>query len=283
VVGDLGVGVAAVVFFSVLRHLALMSIMFTRLPATMETMSQLEQSISSAMTIEYKIPNEAQEVIDFWFAGDQTINYKTKWFPEGSSTLQANIDQEIYQRFHSLLKQALEGELATWQSTLLGNIALIIVLDQFSRHIFRHLQIPPGDEQRQQADGLALSIATSLHHNETLSLLSLSMAQYVFSLMPLRHSPSIDRLQYVLSRLEDKEHSQCKAEELLERFRKQTIRRLQHLEDRAKVCAAVLLETISACGVWCLTISLALSLSPLSLSLSLSLTLSLSLSLSSLL
>ena len=187
------------------------------------------------MLIEYKIPVVAQQVLDFWFGGDQTANYKTKWFPEGSSSLQANIDQEIYTRFYDLFKQAIAHELDEWKTTLMGNIALIVVLDQFSRHIFRHLQVPPGDEQRLFADRLALDIATSLHENQSLSLLSVSMAEYVFSLMPLRHSPSIDRLQCVLARLEDKENSQLKAEELLERFRKQTVRRLQHLQDRAKV------------------------------------------------
>lgn len=118
-------------------------------------------------------------------------------------------------------------------------VALIVVLDQFSRHIFRYLELPAGHERRLEADSLALVIAKRFQERCSL-VMSLPMAEFVFSLMPLRHTPSIEHLRYILQRLEDKEHSNSKAEELMQRFRKQTIRRLQQLEDRERVRSSYL-------------------------------------------
>lgn len=177
-----------------------------------------------------------QEVLDFWFGGDQQVNYRTKWFPEGSSALQAAIDTEIFQRFNDLLEAAIEGELKAWESANNSTVALIIVLDQFSRHIYRYRLLPAGCDERVNTDKLALTIANKFHEIPNL-VLQLPTAEYIFSMMPLRHSPSIGNLEFILARLTEKENSNTKALELLERFRKQTTRRLQHLQDRAKVCS----------------------------------------------
>jgi uncharacterized protein (DUF924 family) len=181
-----------------------------------------------------EIDSRVQEVLDFWFGGDQQVNYRTKWFPEGSSALQAAIDAEIFQRFNGLLEEAIEGKLKLWESTNISTVALIVILDQFSRHIYRYRQLPVGCDERLNTDQIALTIAKQFHENSDL-VLQLPMAEYIFSMMPLRHSPSIGNLEFILARLTEKENSNTKALELLERFRKQTTRRLQHLQDRARV------------------------------------------------
>ena len=53
--------------------------------------------------------------------------------------------------------------------------------------------------------------------------------------MPLRHTATVSNLSYVLERLDGKEAVEARAAELLNRFRKQTVRRLQHLQDRERV------------------------------------------------
>ncbi len=182
------------------------------------------------------VDSQAMEIIDFWFGGDQQVNYRTKWFPEGSSTQQATIDLEIYTKYNSLLEVANAGGLEKWETYRTSLVAKIIVLDQFSRHVYRHLQEPADSPKRKHTDELALKLAKRLHNNENKGLvLDLPIAQYVFSLMPMRHSPSIDHLEFVLSSLTEKEQFSVKGEELLERFRKQTTRRLQHLQDRQRV------------------------------------------------
>jgi uncharacterized protein (DUF924 family) len=48
-----------------------------------------------------------------------------------------DVDREITERFGELLERARRGELDHWADTPLGRLALIIVLDQFSRNIYR--------------------------------------------------------------------------------------------------------------------------------------------------
>jgi uncharacterized protein (DUF924 family) len=47
------------------------------------------------------------------------------------------VDREITERFGEVLEQARRGELDHWAETPRGRLALIIVLDQFSRNIYR--------------------------------------------------------------------------------------------------------------------------------------------------
>jgi uncharacterized protein (DUF924 family) len=47
------------------------------------------------------------------------------------------VDREITERFGEVLEQARRGELDHWAETPRGRLALIIVLDQFSRNVYR--------------------------------------------------------------------------------------------------------------------------------------------------
>lgn len=176
---------------------------------------------------------QIESVRRYWFDEDQTVNYKTKWFPDGSSGLQATADQEVHSRFGALFEEALSGKLNHWQQSMKGCVALIVVLDQFSRHICRLKGKEISKAEQIAADEQALDMAKRFHERE--NVLNLSMPEYVFSLMPLRHTATVDHLSYVLKCLECKESVEAKSVELLNRFRKQTIRRLQHLQDRKKV------------------------------------------------
>lgn len=78
-----------------------------------------------------------EAVLQFWF-GDSPSDLSTYsqrrklWFGK-----QPAIDQEIHQRFYTLYLQAAGGELATWQASPLSALALIVLLDQFPRNMFR--------------------------------------------------------------------------------------------------------------------------------------------------
>lgn len=170
----------------------------------------------------------------FWFGGDQQVNYRTKWFPEGSSGQQQAVDQQISETFGDLLEAAMTRQLELWEATIPSSVALIIVLDQFSRHIFRHRQLPADAPQRKAADDQALLLAHYLHSMHAITMINLPMAEFIFSLMPLRHTPSHQNYQLILQKLNDKEAHESKSQDLLQRFRKQTLRRFQHLEDRAR-------------------------------------------------
>ena len=69
-----------------------------------------------------------ETVLDFWF---KEITPKQWWVKDDA------FDLLISQRFTTLLQQAAAGELYAWRSTAQGRLAEIIVLDQFSRNIYR--------------------------------------------------------------------------------------------------------------------------------------------------
>ena len=90
---------------------------------------------------------EAQAVLDFWL-DEATAPY---WFE-----VSADFDRQLTERFGQLLKRAARGELYTWRDSALGRVAEIIVLDQFSRNIYR------GTPEAFKQDGMALVLAQHL-------------------------------------------------------------------------------------------------------------------------
>lgn len=67
-------------------------------------------------------------VLDFWF---KEIEPKQHWIKD------PDFDALISERFGELHKQAKAGELFQWRSSARGTLAEIIILDQFSRNMYR--------------------------------------------------------------------------------------------------------------------------------------------------
>src|SRR5256885_9803218 len=75
------------------------------------------------------------EVLDFWFGAPDSRERgrpRKLWFQKSES-----FDAEIRSRFLATWERAARGELERWQTTPLASLALIIVLDQFPRNMFR--------------------------------------------------------------------------------------------------------------------------------------------------
>jgi uncharacterized protein (DUF924 family) len=87
---------------------------------------------------------DPSEVIDFWFAPDT----KEKWFKPTPE-----FDQAIRDRFGALHDQAAAGALGAWEATPEGCLALLILLDQFPRNMFR------GDAGSFATDATARAVA----------------------------------------------------------------------------------------------------------------------------
>ncbi|MGY6570543.1 MAG: DUF924 family protein [Salinarimonas sp.] len=84
-----------------------------------------------------------EEVIAFWEeAGPE------KWFTKDEA-----FDAQIRERFLATYEAAAAGELAGWAETAHGTLALLILLDQFPRNLFR------GDKRTYATDDMALAIA----------------------------------------------------------------------------------------------------------------------------
>ena len=120
------------------------------------------------------ISSEYSQVLHFWFeelVGKQRFE------------VDAARDSMMRDRFGELHRQASLGELFSWRSTGEGRLAEIIILDQFSRNIFR------GEPLSFAADATALCLA-----QEAVSLgvdKDLAPGRRMFFYMPYMHSESL--------------------------------------------------------------------------------------------
>ena len=90
------------------------------------------------------------------------------------------VDAEIKEKFQEDFDKILNGEHADWENTPRGNLALIIFLDQFSRHIHRNTM----KAYTQDAKALALCLkGIENQHDHMLSLM-----ERAFFYFPLMHS-----------------------------------------------------------------------------------------------
>jgi uncharacterized protein (DUF924 family) len=85
----------------------------------------------------------SQEVLDFWFGLDPK-----QWYEKNDA-----FDAAIRDRFLATYEAAVAGQLVGWEETRDGALALIIVLDQFPRNMFR------ASQRAFAADAQALAIA----------------------------------------------------------------------------------------------------------------------------
>jgi len=115
----------------------------------------------------------AETVLNFWFQeADPAL-----WFKQDTQ-----FDERIRTLFSDVNKLALEGHTSSWRQTSQGRLAEIIVLDQFSRNIYR------GTPQAFAGDDLALNLA-----KEAVRLgedQMLSPRQQAFLYLPYMHSES---------------------------------------------------------------------------------------------
>ena len=85
-----------------------------------------------------------EEVLSFWFEQ----NGPEQWW-----TRDPQFDAVIRSRFEALHGRAVVGELHDWRDTPEGRLVEIVVLDQFSRNLYR------DDARAFAADGMALALA----------------------------------------------------------------------------------------------------------------------------
>ncbi|MEM7067740.1 MAG: DUF924 family protein [Pseudomonadota bacterium] len=111
------------------------------------------------------------------------LDYWSSLGKEGWWTKNADVDEEIKTRFGALHDQACFGKLDHWAKTADGALALIIILDQFSRNMFR------GDARSFSQDQKALSIAAQAIDSGLDKELEGDLA--VFLYMPYEHSEEI--------------------------------------------------------------------------------------------
>ena len=115
-----------------------------------------------------------QDIIAFWF---EEIESQKRWVKD------PEFDLHIKQRFGEIHSQAKNNQLEAWRKKPLGRLAEIIVLDQFSRNMFRDL--PEAFAQ----DALALELAREAVRTGDDQKIDLSKRSFLY--MPYMHSESL--------------------------------------------------------------------------------------------
>jgi len=125
-----------------------------------------------------------EEILEFWFGKLESDNYFPKeksviWFRKSEET-----DQLIRDRFEKTLLEVKQGATQDWDATPRGTLALIILLDQFSRNMYR--DSPKAFER----DPIALELSLKGMRQEQEQ--PLRPLERIFFYMPLMHSEKLE-------------------------------------------------------------------------------------------
>lgn len=125
-----------------------------------------------------------QDILDFWFGEDQAAAWPEaavtrRWFLSNAAQ-----DADIAERFGERVEAALQQELVEWEREPQARLALILLLDQFTRNIFRG--------QARAFDGDHRAATLTLEGLSTGMDRRLSWAAQTFFLMPLMHAEDLE-------------------------------------------------------------------------------------------
>jgi uncharacterized protein (DUF924 family) len=130
-----------------------------------------------------------EEVLNFWFGQPDDPSYgksRSFWFSPSPA-----FDRQMRSRFLPTYQQAARGEFDSWQDSALSCLALIILLDQFPRNLFR------GQPQAFATDSLALKFAQqAVAQGCDRDLLPV---QRWFIYLPFEHSENLEHQQQAVS------------------------------------------------------------------------------------
>lgn len=165
-----------------------------------------------------------QQVIDFWFKELEPA----QWWQKDDQ-----IDRIIKERFSQFHFQATKCELYHWRETPQGRLAEIIILDQFSRNIFRNRP------QSFQYDSLALVLSQSAVLVKADQLLTPIQRSVLY--LPFMHSESLKIHEiaidlYRQNGLKENLEFEIKHQQIIEKFgryphRNQVLGRISTLEE----------------------------------------------------
>ncbi|MCY3857989.1 MAG: DUF924 domain-containing protein [Gammaproteobacteria bacterium] len=146
------------------------------------------------MTIQNDI-KEQDLILRFWLGEDQNnlelVKQKQKIWYSGA----AQIDQEIRDNFGAVYERAATETLLHWGETAQGALALVILLDQFSRNLFR------GTARAFAQDPMARAVAKRAFNNGFDS--EMSVPGRIFLMHPFHHSEELVDQLFGCDRLRD--------------------------------------------------------------------------------
>lgn len=125
----------------------------------------------------------ADNVLKFWFGAEplspETDRLRGKtWFVASQ-----DVDYDIERRFGKLVSSARAGSFDSWAMQTRTCLALILILDQFPRNLYR------GQAAAFASDAKALELARALLHSGRVN--ELSPSEQAFALMPYQHAEDL--------------------------------------------------------------------------------------------
>lgn len=126
----------------------------------------------------------SEEILKFWFGNvDECVFPSSQrthvWFSHDS-----RIDEDIRSKFSYDLEKAVLGEYTDWEKATRPSLALILLYDQFTRHIYRDTPLAYAQDHR------ALDLC--LHGIERQFDHLISLLERAFYYFPLMHSENIE-------------------------------------------------------------------------------------------
>lgn len=117
-----------------------------------------------------------ETVLTFWFQGERDTFRSDPWFRKSDA-----FDADIRARFAEAVAAAREGDFADWTATPQGTLALLILLDQFPRNLYRGSPLAFASDARARAVARA-ALPTARH---------LTQVECAFLFLPFEHSESL--------------------------------------------------------------------------------------------
>lgn len=129
--------------------------------------------------------SDIDSILEFWLEPKPTTKAENdaawkKWF----FTTDPELDRTISERFGALVERARRRELEAWKASPRGTLALIILIDQFSRNAYR------GRAEAFATDALGLQLAREGYDSGTFD--DLDLVEHLFAAMPFRHSEDLE-------------------------------------------------------------------------------------------
>ena len=141
---------------------------------------------------------DSQEILQFWFGDEnelQAISDKQSalWWGKNDQT-----DATIKEKYSGLVEAASAGNLEHWKSEAESCLAYVLLLDQFSRNIYRGTAAAFANDAR--------ALSTTLDGLKSGLDKKLSPMQRVFFYLPLEHSESLAMQELSLHQFKNLQH-----------------------------------------------------------------------------
>jgi uncharacterized protein (DUF924 family) len=146
---------------------------------------QVSGSLSSrGVANDTQVMNDQDKVLSFWIepkpvTEDELAARGKIWFMGGKE-----IDQQIHEEFGGLVEAATRGELDDWAATARGRLALVILLDQFPRNMYR------GSPRAFASDAKAVELAASGYDTGLFD--AFDSIDHLFMSLPFSHSENLE-------------------------------------------------------------------------------------------